>query len=244
MTALHIAAIEKRAEQKIRKWVEAEHSRERLAKADVSTSVGPYLMLSRETGAAGSEIAQLVGQQLHWDVLDKEIIDYMAEHYGTSRSLIEVVDEKHSSWLGDIFNSWIDGNGFSSAAYMNRLNRLFLLAAHHGRVVIVGRGSRYLLPREGGLSIRIVAPLNYRIARIAAERQIGPKEARKFVEHSDKEQAAFIKDHFHHQCADPHEYDLVINMENRTPQDAADFIAEAARRWMQVHAGEEVQRVS
>ncbi len=232
MTTTLPPAIAKRAEENIRKWIDAEHSQKRLTKANIAGNVGPYVVIARETGAGGSSIARLVGQQLGWDVLDKEIIDYMAERFGTPRSLIDIVDEKHSSWMGDIFNSWIDGHGFSSVTYVHRLKQLFLLAAHHGKVVIVGRGARYILPHEGGVSVRILAPLEYRVAQIAAERSITEKEARKFVEHGDKNQEAFIQEHFHHKASDPHEYDLVINVENRTPQDAADLIVDAANRWI------------
>ncbi len=244
MSTLHIPAIEKRAEEKIRKWIKAERSRERLSKASVEHNVGPYVLISREIGAGGSQIARMVGQQLGWDVLDKEIIDYMAEQFGTSGSLVKIVDEKHSSWLSDILISSIDGQGFSSVAFMHRLRQLFLLAAHHGNIVIVGRGARFILPREGGLSVRILAPLDFRISQIAQQRNVSTKEARKFVEQSDREQAAFIKENFHHKAADPHEYDLVVNMENQTLQDAADFIVDAAKRFIKRKADGKANEVS
>ncbi len=232
MTTLQPSEIEIRAEENIRKWIDAEHSQKRLTKANIAGNVGPYVVIARQTGAGGSSIARLVGQQLGWDVLDKEIIDYMAERFGTPRSLIDIVDEKHSSWMGDIFNSWIDGKGFSSVTYVHRLKQLFLLAAHHGKVVIVGRGARFILPHEGGISVRILAPLDYRVAQIAVERGISEKEARRFVEQADKNQEAFIQENFRHKASDPLGYDLVINVENRTPQDAADLITDAANRWI------------
>jgi cytidylate kinase len=111
----HVPAIEKKAEENIRKCLHAEHARDRLIKGKVEENVGPYIVVSRETGAGGSQIARMVGQKLGWDVLDKEIVDYLASEYGTSRSLVELVDEKHVSWIENIFTSWIEGLGFTSS---------------------------------------------------------------------------------------------------------------------------------
>jgi cytidylate kinase len=40
---------------------------------------GPFIAISRQSGADGTQIARLVGEELGWDVLDKEILDFMAE---------------------------------------------------------------------------------------------------------------------------------------------------------------------
>lgn len=225
-------AIEKKAEENIRKWIQAEHAQKRLAKGKVEENVGPYIVVSRETGAGGSEIARKVGGKLGWDVLDKEIVDYLAAEHGTPRSLVEFVDEKHISWIEDIFASWIEGLGFTSSTYVHRLNHLLLLAAHHGNVVVVGRGARFILPPERGLSVRILAPLDFRVEQVLLQRGLSAKEARKFIETSDRQREAFVKEHFHHKAADPHVYDLVINVEKLLQDDAVDLIVDAARSWM------------
>jgi len=87
-----IPGIDKLAGDNIRKWVLADYVHERLEKGKIDENVGPYVAISRETGAGGGEIARLVGEKLGWDFLDREIIDYMAEKYGTPRDLVEFVD--------------------------------------------------------------------------------------------------------------------------------------------------------
>ena len=131
----HNSAVERLADRNIRKWVLAEHVQARLKQGKVDDNVGPYVAISRETGAGGSEIARLVSQQLGWDVLDREIISYLAEKYGTPRDLVEFVDEKRANWLEDLYSTWIEGKPFTVAkiaSYMRvprstvirRLNRL------------------------------------------------------------------------------------------------------------------------
>ncbi len=228
----HIREIEQLAERNVRKWTLAQHARERRDKGNVKENVGPYIVVSREAGAGGSEIARLVGQKLGWDVLDKEIVDCLASQFGTPHSLVEFVDEKHISWIEEVFSNWLEGQGFTSSTYVHRLNHLLLLAAHHGNVVIVGRSARFILPPQRGLSVRIVAPLDFRVEQVLLQRGVNENEAREIVEESDRQREAFVKEHFHHQAADPHMYDLVINVEKLVPEDAADLIVDAARSWM------------
>ena len=38
-----------------------------------------FLTISREAGAGGSEIAAIVGKRLGWEVLDKNLLDHVAE---------------------------------------------------------------------------------------------------------------------------------------------------------------------
>src|SRR4249919_398398 len=74
--------------------------------------LGPCLFVSRETGAGGGEIARRAAECLGWHLLDKEILDQLSSQYGTSRVMLDVVDEKKVDWLSDLLNGWIEGNGF------------------------------------------------------------------------------------------------------------------------------------
>jgi len=165
-------------------------------------------------------------------VLDKEILGYLAEKYGTPRHLLEFIDEKHVSWIQEFFETWMEGQGFTEATYMHRLHHLFFLAAHHGSVVIVGRGAQFVLPHNRGLSVRVIAPLDFRVEQVLLKKSLNAKEARKFVKESDRQREAFINEHFHHKVTDPHVHDLVINVEKLVQADAADVIVAAARSWM------------
>ncbi len=46
--------------------------------------VGPYLAVSRESGTGGGQSARLVGEMVGWEVLDRELLDCLAELYRTS----------------------------------------------------------------------------------------------------------------------------------------------------------------
>lgn len=224
--ALRVKAIEQIAESNIRKWMQAEKTHQRLNQRDLQNQLGPYLALARETGACGSELAKKVAERLRWDLLDQEIVDYMETHYGTPRCLIHRVDERHENWLSAIITSRIGGLGFSETTFSHRVAKLLLLAASHGNVVIVGRGARFILPPSRGLSVRIVAPLDFRVEQVMRQRGISEKAAHRLVIETDHGRDVYIKDHFGRNAADPHLYDLVVNVGDITLDDAADVIVD------------------
>jgi cytidylate kinase len=182
--------------------------------------IHPYIAVSRETGVDAAGIGQAVATRLGWKVLDSELLDYIAEHYGMSRLALEYVDERAATWFHETFGKWLDEQLVSQAEYVSRLGTTMLLAAQHESTVFVGRGAQFVLPREAGYAIRLIAPRKQRIQRIIAARHCGQQEAESFVDESDRGRAEFVRRYFQRDVADPHNYDLVINLD-RTPREAA-----------------------
>jgi len=194
--------------------------------------LGPCLFVSRETGAGGGEIARRAAECLGWHLLDKDVLDQLSSQYGTSRTMLDVVDEKKVDWLADILNGWIEGHGFSQLAYVHRLHRLFIAAATRGSLVIVGRGGRFMLPRRTGFSVRIIAPLHERINRVVARHGVSPREARTYIKRMDTQRDDFLKKYFHHDVTNPHVHDLVINTEQLGPESSLDLLLAGVHSWL------------
>lgn len=193
---------------------------------------GPCLFVSRETGAGGGEIARRAAESLDWHLLDKEILDELSSLYGTSRSMLDNVDEKSVDWLTDIFYGWVEGHGFSQLAFVHRLHGLFTAAARQGNAVIVGRGARFMLPREAGFSVRIVAPLGDRVNRVALRRGVSMHEARTYIERMDRLRNEFLERYFHHDALNPTVHDLVINTERLGIEGSLTVLLAATHSWL------------
>ncbi len=198
---------------------------------DSSSRVEPCLLISRETGAGGSEIGRRSAEMLGCRLLDKSILDLLSSQYGTSRIVLDMVDERKVSWLADIFHGWIEGHGFSQLAYVRRLHRLFEAAATRGDVVIVGRGARFILPRRSSFSVRIVAPLSKRIERVRSSMDLSDYEARIYIDNRDRQRTAFLERYFHHDFTNPDVHDLVVNTEQLGIKGATETLLARFRLW-------------
>jgi len=195
--------------------------------------LGNYISISREAGAGGSAIGDAVGQRLGWEVLDKNLLDCVAERFHLSRPMLEMVDETASNWAYDVLGPWLDRQIITHEKYVVHLARIVHAAARRGNVVLVGRGGQFLLPRDQGLAARVVASEKYRVRRIMEKYAMDEAHARQFVTALDRGRREFVSRFFRRDVADPHLYDLVINVEYLGPEAAVEQILAA---WQQVEA--------
>jgi cytidylate kinase len=204
------------AERQMRAWVHSQEVQDQAVsrRFDQPKKVqfGPYLTISREAGAGGSEIARRIGELLTWDVLDKNLLEHIATRLNTSPGMIERLDETQSNWAYDLMASWLDREMVGHETYLRHLEGIMLAAARRGNVVLVGRGAGFLLPREGGLAVRIVASEEYRIERTMRLESLTHAAAKDFVRELERGRSEFVDRHFHRNIADPHLYDLVLNV--------------------------------
>jgi cytidylate kinase len=101
-----------------------------------------------------------------------------------------------------------------------------------GNVVIVGRGAKFLLPKTAGFSVRVVAPLDFRVEQVILRQGVSAAKAQALIEQSDRDRQAFIETFFHHNVADPHVHDLVVNIKQLSQGDAVNLIVSAVQLWL------------
>ena len=190
----------------------------------VRHQMGPFVAISREAGAGGSEVGRILGERLGWEVLDKNLVDRIALHCHKPPCMLELVDETASSWITDVLGPWLDSAVVPHEQYVAKLTRIVMAAARRGKVVLVGRGAWFLLPRDTGLAVRLIAPLDFRIKRIMEIKHIGAVDARTYCEQTDHGRRVFVERYFHHNIDDPHLYDLILNTGQMGVEGAAEQI--------------------
>jgi cytidylate kinase len=205
-------------------------------------SYGPYLLISREKGAGGNTVARLVGRRLGWQVFDNEIIDEIAQKAHVRRQLIESLDERDRATIQDIIGQLLNPQEIGTASYLDCLKQVVLTLGHHGDVVIVGHGARFILPDQFGLSVRMVAPIQARIRRIAVKARLNLEAARVEVERIDRERVKLVRRHFGHDVTDPLSHDLIINTAAISVEAAAEVVITALQRKLGVQIKASGQR--
>jgi len=116
---------------------------------------------------------------------------------------------------------------WSFRAFGALVQSALLKHAVRDKTVIIGRGGNFLL--EGipfSLRIRIVAPIEERIARRAAKESIDQERARWLIEKTDRERSGFIYSLYGRHCDDPSEYDFILNTGFKPVEEAVTLIKE------------------
>lgn len=222
------------AERQMHAWTLQKESRDRAVSDTAETPVTQgalrFVTLSREAGAAGSEIAEQAGQRLGWSVLDKNLLDQIAARFHLTRTTLDLVDETPSNWAYDMLGTWMDRKLVPHEKYVAYLSRVVMMLSRRGRAVFVGRGAQFLLPRQEVLAVRCIASPKYRLLRIMDRTGLGEAAARRQMEEIDRGRREFVERFFHHDSTDPHLYDLVINVDRFGTAGAVELILAALGR--------------
>jgi hypothetical protein len=172
-----------------------------------------FVAISRECGAGGSKIGQCVAKRLGWAAFDKNLLDSVADRFHLPRMMLDLVDETPGNWVYDVLGTWMDRKLVPHEKFAACLSRVVLAAAQRGPAVFVGRGAQFLLPREQVLAVRLVASPKYRLQRIMETMRMEESDANRYIRELDEGRREFVEKFFHFDIADPHNYDLVINVE-------------------------------
>src|SRR5262245_24335962 len=167
--------------------------------------------LARAAGTPAREIAEALARRLGWQVYDRELLDKIAQEMGLRTKLLESVDEKRIGWMLEAMTGLFSVPQVDEIAYARHLVKVVLALGMHGNCIIIGRGVAHFLPPATTLRVRLTAPLEDRIARVAREQNVAADKASKHVAEIDRARASFVDRHFLKDANDPANYDLVLN---------------------------------
>lgn len=194
------------------------------------------IALSRERGVGASSVAQAIASKLDWPVYDRELVERISEETGVRTELLDAIDEKSPHWLSECLESFQQDRKLSGSGFAIRLLKILFAISGHGNCVIVGRGAAQVMPQKTTLRVRLIAPLEDRIARIQSLTDMSHSQAKKQIAKVDKERNEFVKSYFHKDAETPQGYDLLINPLRFGAEPTADIIVLAQRKRAEILA--------
>ena len=163
--------------------------------------------------------------------LGKEIIFEIAQSAGVAAESVEKYDQEHYNKWNLIVDSLRISSHFSpdyglnfnlsniepeifftEDRYLKTTQEIMRKLASQSRVIFLGRGSQVIFKdRQDALHLRLVAPLDVRVKRIAAMLNVSMKEANKNIVDVDKSRASYLRDFYSVDVNDANFYHLTIN---------------------------------
>jgi cytidylate kinase len=179
--------------------------------------------VAREYGSGGGRIAQRLAERLEWKLLDRCLVEKIAQVARVEPQLAEQYDERPDPWVNRLVRALWQG-GLMRGTMAGPIPELFdadtmaLLsqrmieeAADIGNCVIVGRASQCILQqRDDAFHVFIYAPRTERLRRLRS-RHASRAEAEAAMQARDQERAALIRRYFNQDWANRHLYDLMIS---------------------------------
>jgi cytidylate kinase len=184
----------------------------------------PVITVSREIGSEGTQIAERAAQALGYHFVDKTTMEKILREYGLAADFQEEYDSLPSFW------SRFTERGELRAIMMDIFPKVTLALAHHGNVLMLGRGCYGTLAGFADvLNVRVQAPMPIRIKRTMVRHDFADLEtAEAYVKETDEVRASFVKACYNLELDDARLFDLVIDT-GKVPVDMATrWLVEAA----------------
>lgn len=196
------------------------------------------IVIGREYGSGGREIARRVAQTLGFGYFDRELLSESSRRYGFSPDLFASRDERRPSALrsllhfgygvSDIYNT----STLSSEGIYKAQSEVIRSLSEEGDCVFVGRTADYVLrdhPRM--LSVFIHAPLEERVRRLIARGDAADeREAAEVARRMDRNRADYYNYFTGRSWGEASNYDLSIDASRWSPDEVARIISDLHRQ--------------
>lgn len=198
------------------------------------------ITVSREFGAGGSDVARLVGERLNWPVLDDDVACRCAKRLNIDTAAVERLREHSPTLLARLSAALLVSPPEAPGIDTSNLMRIDAIAeaalesiteaARSLPLIVVGFGTQCIFAnRADALHVRLVAPLEARVARLRArygwDASLATAKARKM----DDDRRRYVQRYFHRDVLDPLLYDVQINTGRASIEEAAAIVERLVR---------------
>lgn len=200
---------------------------------------GPVVTISRAAGARGSSIAKLLVGRLSneraipqlrpWTLFDQNLLQHVVkEHRLPENTAVYFPEDKPDEirhTIGELL-----GLHPSITTTLRKIAETIRRISKAGNAVIVGRGANFITPDIArSVHVRLVGDEENRIRHFARRAGISEEKAAAEVAKIDRGRRRYIKSTFKRDIEAAGNYDLVINTDRFSDEQAAMLIAEALR---------------
>ena len=198
------------------------------------------ITINRELGSGGRTVGRILAEKLGVPYYDKALTKPLEEKFNLTNIQIEELKGRSRSWWEDIKRVLVLGEGAanSSEYYDEEKNRyvtseavlkaekeILQNIASEESCVIAGRSAFFVMDGfQNRLNVLIQASMEHRLNRVMAKRGLSEKEAKKIIKHVDETREKYMMNNAHTSRYDTRNYDLVIKMDGKTEEEAANVI--------------------
>ena len=201
------------------------------------------ITINRELGSGGRTVGRKLAEKLNVAFYDKALINELKEKFHLDTEQIEKLKSGKNDWWREFINSALYmGQGMNEMWYYNRMTgkegylvtssdmfkqdkEILTKVAEEDSCIIAGRnGFSVFADHPNHLSILIQAPFEHRVQRIMDKQNLSREEAEQVIKKVDEMRENYVKKYTGTSRYDTRNYDLVINMEGKTEDEAVELI--------------------
>ncbi|HEU0014852.1 MAG TPA: cytidylate kinase-like family protein [Longimicrobium sp.] len=199
------------------------------------------ITIARQLGAGGETIAHRVADALGWRLLDRALVERIAEELEAAPEQVEAANERVENFVERLglylaealpeMHPMAIPPPVSPDATAEAARRVVAAVAQEGPAVIVGHAAQLVLrDRANALHVLVHAPMQTRVRRAMEHFGLDERAATERIRRSDADRKRYVREHWERDWLDPTLYHLCIDTGAFGIDGAAELIQEAARR--------------
>lgn len=200
------------------------------------------ITISREVGSGGRTVGRKLAKKLGVRFCDKQLIRELVNMFGLNEGEIERIKGKKQNWLEDLFARISPEFGsemfiprgveeppvVTSNEIFENEKQIIRSIAEESSCVIAGRSGFFILKdHPNKLDVFIHASRQKRIQRVMRRQELTEKKAEEVIDYVDKARDNYIQKFAGTSRYDLRNYDLVLNMDYMTEDEAVECILKA-----------------
>jgi cytidylate kinase len=182
------------------------------------------ITISRQFGAGGKTLGERVARELGYTFADNQIIHKVAEAANVSPHWVESIEKEAGTRLNRIMARMVsrglidrvlkDERGYiDEEIYLDYVIVIISQLAEEGNVVILGRGSQYILnDHPDAIHVLLIDEKENRMKFMMDHYDLSPKEASRTIDNEDRRRLNFYRKLGKKDYDDPALYHLTLNM--------------------------------
>ena len=180
------------------------------------------ITISRGSFSGGKTLAECLAERLSYRCIDRDVIVERAAASGVSQDEL----------LGALLKppTFLDRFGHRRYLYLALIQAALAEEVRTGNVVYHGNAGHLLLKQATPvLRVRIIAPLEFRLAMVRERLKLNPQESLAYIQKVDEGRRKWTQFLYGVNWEDPALYDLVINLERMRIEEACDLLEAVAK---------------
>lgn len=184
----------------------------------------PVITISRQFGAGGKTLSEIISKKLGYPLYDDEIVRMLSEKARVSQDWIKSIEKNAGSMLSKFIDGMLprsymdrileDQKGYiDEKIYIDLLEEIVCMIARKGNCIILGReGHHFLENNENVYHVLLIAKKNDRIKFLEKPYKLSHSQSIKVINTEDKKRARFYRNFHEADYDEPKHYHLVLNM--------------------------------
>jgi cytidylate kinase len=217
-----------------------EYMSKRLSEIDfekLKTRPGPIVTISRAAGCSSSHLSHKLAQKLNqlqlnakWEVISKEILHESAERLKLHPEHVKkIIKSNDKSFLNEVLHAFMSRDYHLERKTLKTIKEVIHGFAVEGHKIFIGRGA-YIICSDipDSVHIRIDAPAEWRINKLAKTKNISKIEAQESILRIENDRRSFLAS-LKGREVEFDDFDLTINQSKYNSDQMTELVIAALR---------------